>query len=180
MPDRDNEIIALVTYIHNRIGFRDPPFSLLDFCAEFPDYELLPARLPRGYNGEIIVKGPRKIIRYRTGSKPSTNRFAIGHEIGHGFLHQDVEFQCRVSVSFSIFKKPTGSPREWEADYFAAELLTPMPVLDRHAGDMERLGEAEMKKKIFRLADVFGVSRGTMKSRLADLARMQQWEGEYL
>jgi hypothetical protein len=180
MQDRENEIVALVTYIHNRVGFRDPPFSLLDFCAAFPYYELQPAELPRGFNGEILMKGPVRFVRYRAGSKPSTNRFSIGHEIGHGFLHEDEEFQCKVSTTFSIFKKPAGILREWEADYFSAELLMPVPVLNRIAADMERLAEPESKKEVARLSDIFGVTRATMKSRLDDLSRLRQWEGEDL
>jgi len=180
MRDRENEIIALVTYIHKRVGFRDPPFSLLEFCQAFPNYELQPAELPRGFNGEVLVKGPYKIVRYRSGSRPSTNRFSIGHEIGHGFLHEDQEFKCVVSSSFSIFKKPTGDPREWEADFFSAELLMPLPVLNRVCADLDH-GEAEtIGAEASRLSEVFGVSKATMKSRLADLARMRRWECEYL
>jgi hypothetical protein len=160
MPDRENEIIALVTYIHNRVGFRDPPFSLLDFCAAFPAYDLQPADLPRGFNGEILVKGPVRIVRYRTGSKPSTNRFAIGHEIGHGFLHEDQEFQCK--------------------DFFSSELLMPLPVLNRMADDQARASATERQTEIARLSDVFGVTRATMKSRLDDLTRLREWEGEFL
>lgn len=180
MPDRENEIIALVTYIHNRICFSGPPFSLLDFCASFSAYELQPAELPRGFNGEIIMKGPHKIVRYRSGSKPSTNRFSIGHEIGHGFLHEEEEFQCKVSSSFSLFKKPAGNQREWEADFFSAELLMPIPVLNRMAGDLSKFSEPENQREASRLADIFGVTRSTMKSRLNDLTRMREWEGDFL
>lgn len=180
MRDRENEIIALVTYIHNRIRFRDPPLSLLDFCAAFPAYELLPAELPSGFNGEILTKGPNRIIRYRAGSSPSTNRFAIGHEIGHGFLHENEPFQCLVSTTFSLFKPPAGHPREWEADFFSAELLTPLPVVHRLVPELAGLSESETKRETSRMADVFGVARGTMKTRLQDLTRFREWEGEFL
>ncbi len=180
MSDRENEIISLVTFIHNRLGFRDPPFSFLEFCQKFAAYELQPAELPRGFNGEIITKGPHKLIRYRAGATPSVNRVTIGHEIGHGFLHEDEEFQCKVSSSFSIFKPPAGNPREWEADYFSAELLAPLPVLNRTAGDLDELDEAAGKREIARLADIFGVSKQTMKSRVEDLAKMREWECDWL
>lgn len=180
MQDRENEIIALVTYVHNRIGFRDPPFSLLDFCAAFPRYELEPGEMPKGFHGEIIIKDSQKIIRYRSGSKPNTNRFAIGHEIGHGFLHEDEEFQCKVSSTFSMFKKPAGNTREWEADYFSSELLIPLPVLNRTTGDLNALSEPEYKREVSRQTEYFGVSISTMKTRLSDLNKMREWEGEYL
>ena len=179
MPDRENEIIALVTYIHNRIGFRDPPFSLLDFCGAFPNYDLQPAELPRGFNGEVLLKGNLRIIRYRQGSRPATNRFSIGHEIGHGFLHEDKEFRCRVSNSFSIFKPPAGDAREWEADYFSSELLVPLPVLDRLAQTLDNGPETE-RREAGRLAEIFGVSTSVMRSRLHDLAEMRRWECEDL
>jgi len=180
MHDRENEIISIVTFIHGRIGFRDPPFSLLDFCAAFQNYDLQPARMPQGFNGEILSKGPNKIIRYRAGSKPATNRFAIGHEIGHGFLHEDEEFQCKVSANFSIFNPPAGNTREWEADYFSAEMLIPLPVLNRLAPDLQKLSSAEYKRELNRMCDIFGVSWGTMKTRFKDLEKMREWECEYL
>ena len=179
MPDRENEIISLVTYIHNRIGFRDPPFSLLDFCGAFPNYDLQPAELPRGFNGEVLLKGSLRIIRYRQGSRPATNRFSIGHEIGHGFLHEDKEFRCRVSTSFSIFKPPNGDAREWEADYFSTELLMPLPVVDRLAGTLNGKPES-ISREAERLAEIFGVTLVTMRSRLNDLAEMRKWECEDL
>ena len=180
LPDRENEIIALVTYIHHKVGFRDPPFSFLDFCTAFPNYEFQTAELPRGFNGEILIKGPHRIVRYRAGSKPNTNRFSIGHEIGHGFLHEDEEFQCKVSTSFSLFKKPAGSAKEWEADFFSSELLMPMPVLNRMVGELESMSAAEARKETARQADVFGVTFSTMRTRLEDLKRMREWEGEFL
>ena len=180
MPDRENEIISLVTFIHNRIGFRDPPFSLLDFCTDFPRFELQPAELPIGFNGEIIMKGPHRIIRYRSGSKPATNRFAIGHEIGHGFLHEDQEFQCKVSSAFSIFRPPAGNQKEWEADYFSAELLIPLPVLNRLTPNLDKASEPETSQELSRMADIFGVTRGVMKTRFNDLSRLREWECEFL
>jgi hypothetical protein len=180
LPDRENEIIAIVTYIHNKIGFRNPPFSFLDFCNSFPSYEFQAAELPRGFNGELLIKGALRIVRYRAGSKPNTNRFSIGHEIGHGFLHEDQPFQCRVSASFSIFKKPAGNPREWEADFFSSELLMPMPVLNRMVADLAKMAPDEFRREAERQADFFGVTLATMKTRLEDLNRMREWEGEFL
>ena len=180
MRDRENEIISLVTFIHNKTGFRGPPFSLQEFCENFPDYELRPADLPQGFNGEILTKGRHRIVRYRSASSTSTNRFTIAHEIGHGFLHENLEFKCSVSSNFSIFSVPEDDPREWEADYFSAEILMPMPVLNRIAGDLDNKNEDELGLEIIKLSEMFGVTKHVMKSRLKDLAKMRDWEGDYL
>lgn len=136
--------------------------------------------MPQGFNGEILSKGPAKIIRYRAGSKPATNRFAIGHEIGHGFLHENQEFQCKVSSNFSIFKPPAGDAREWEADFFSAELLMPLPVLNRLLPDLNKLSDNAKNRELNRMADIFGVTKATIKTRFSDLDKMRQWEYEYL
>jgi len=57
MSDRENEIISTVSYIQGKVGFREPPFSLQAFFEAFPHYQLEAARLPRGFHGEILVKG---------------------------------------------------------------------------------------------------------------------------
>ncbi len=180
MPDRENEIISIVTFIHKRTGFRDPPFSLMDFLERFPQFELMPGDLPRGFNGELLKKGNQNLIRYRTGSPASVNRFVIGHEIGHAFLHEDEEFQCLASQSFSIFCPPAKNPREWEADFFSSELLTPLPVVNRLAPDIEGMDQSEFRARTARMAEVFGVGPSVMRSRLNDLCRMREWECEYL
>jgi len=180
MRDRENEIVALVTYIHNKIGYRDPPFSFQEFCANFPAYELQPAELPSGFNGEILVKGPYKIIRYRSRSSTRSSRFAIGHEIGHGFLHNYEDFQCSVNKSISIFKMPSKDPREWEADCFSAELLMPFPFLNRMATGLNDGAPENIDLESGRLSKIFGVTKTAMKTRLRDLVRLREWEGEYL
>ena len=172
--DRENEIISTVSYLHGKLGFREPPFLLQDFFDAFPNFQLEAARLPRGFQGEILVKGDWRIIRYRVESKEATARFTIAHEIGHGFLHLDEEFSCRISGTFRLFGKKPADPMEWEADYFAAELLMPMPMVNRLAA--KALDPKTLPAEAKRLARVFGATLPQMKARLLDLARMRKTE----
>jgi len=176
MSDRENEIISTVSYIQGKVGFREPPFSLQAFFEAFPHYQLEAARLPRGFHGEILVKGEWRLVRYRVESKGPAVRFTIAHEIGHGFLHADEDFVCRISATFRLFGKKPADPVEWEADYFAAELLMPMPMVNRLA--QKRLDAESLSAEAKRLARVFGVTVPLMRARLKDLVRMRTFEAK--
>jgi hypothetical protein len=178
--DRENEIVSTVNYLHHRLQFRDPPFSLQEFFESFPYFKLAPARLPRGYEGELLIQGRQKIIRYRVETRESKNRHTIAHEIGHGFLHAREEFCCHLSRSFSLFKKKPVDTKEWEADFFAFELLAPLPMLDRHAPLLEKLDKEKRAQEARRLARLFGISTLAMKTRLRDLQKWRQWEEDPL
>lgn len=178
MNSRENEIISLVSYLHTRLRFREPPFSLQAFFAAFPDYQLEAGRLPPGFHGEILIKGRLRLIRYRVESKGPTVRFTVAHEIGHGFLHLEEEFVCRISTTFRLFGKQPADPVEWEADYFAAELLMPMPMVNRLAA--KRLDDQRLPAEAKRLAGVFGVPLPLMRARLQDLVRMRTPEVKVL
>ena len=42
------------------------------------------------------------------------------------------------------------------------------------------MSDAEFDKECVRLADLFGVTKVTMRIRLEDLCKMRQWEGDPL
>ena len=175
MSDRENEIISTVSFIHGKLGFREPPFLLQDFFDAFLNFRLEAARLPKGFHGEILVKGELRLVRYRVEDEGPASRFTIAHEIGHGFLHLDEEFSCRISRgSFRLFGVKPADPVEWEANYFAAELLMPMPMVNRLAH--QSLEDKTLPAESKRLARGFGVSLPQMKARLQDLARMRKIE----
>jgi len=75
--ERENQIIATVSYIHRRMGFYHPPFSFQRFFQLFPDYQIVPARLPQGFDGELLLRQGKKVIRYRLGSRERTIRFTL-------------------------------------------------------------------------------------------------------
>lgn len=84
-------------------------------------------------------------------------RFTVAHELGHFFLHMQGE-NNKVITSFRMDR----SPKETQANSFAAELLMP-----------EELVRAEYKKMVIpvsdSLAELFQVSKQAMRIRLDSL-----------
>jgi len=176
--ERENQIIATVSYIHRRMGFYHPPFSFQRFFQLFPDYQIVPARLPQGFDGELLLRQGKKVIRYRLGSRERTIRFTLAHEIAHSFLHRDSSHRCQISRRVRIYHPSSRTPREREADIFALELLVPMPMLDRVAPALEK---EKIRKLAPELAGIFGINTQTMLARLSDLLIYREWEeGEWL
>lgn len=179
--ERENQIIATVSYIHQRTGFREPPFSLKRFFDAFPGYQVLAAKLPSGYDGEFLRRGVEKIIRYRAESRDFTSRFTISHEIAHSFMHHQENYCCKLNRQFRIYTPRVVRPREAEANFFALELLAPLPMLNRMAPALENLGESEFSELGARFGQIFGINTLTMKAWLKDLAIYRGWdEGEWL
>jgi Zn-dependent peptidase ImmA (M78 family) len=178
--DRENEIISTVNYLHHRLQFREPPFSIQDFFNTFPYFQLKPARLPRGYEGELLIQGQQKIIRYRIESREPRSRHTIAHEIGHAFLHAKEEFCCHLAKAFSLFKSPPLEPKEWEAEFFAFELLAPLPMLDRYTPALENLDKETRAQEVKRLALLFGIPTLAMRTRVRDLEKWRIWEEDAL
>jgi|GEM_PF-1584727 len=166
---QENKIIATVSYIHHRVGFYEPPFSLKLFFDEFYGYQVIGARLPKGYDGELLAQGNNKIIRYRLDSREPSVRFTIAHEIAHSFLHRSENHRCQVSRRFRIYEPPELSAKELEADFFALELLAPMPMLSRLSPGLESISPEQFNNLARELARIFGINTITMKSRLRDL-----------
>ncbi|MCL2576354.1 MAG: ImmA/IrrE family metallo-endopeptidase [Defluviitaleaceae bacterium] len=96
-----------------------------------------------------------KVISVKWGENPKRQRFTMAHELGHFFLHRNDE---PLIISF----RSDRSPREYEADEFAAKILMPKEMLTKHYEDM-------LIKRAFVLASKFNVSVPAMKYRLDNL-----------
>ena len=96
-----------------------------------------------GDNGSVFVHGrfDFDILLPHFTSK-TRDRFTIGHELGHYFLHSN-----QGKMPIVAFR--SGSTRiEWEANWFAASLLMPKP----------RFEKAIQSKSLLEVAFQFGVS----------------------
>jgi hypothetical protein len=94
--------------------------------------------------GSIYVHGPQDFdILLPRFTSSSRDRFTVAHELGHYFLHS------RQGKSPIIAHRRGSGRLEWEANWFAAELL--MPRLEFRKAISEGLDEWD-------LAERFGVS----------------------
>jgi Zn-dependent peptidase ImmA (M78 family) len=77
-----------------------------------------------GCVARLVRKGRRGVIRTSAAIREEgRKRFAIAHELGHWFLHED-ESQFFICTAENM-REYKGSPMEVEANLFASELLMP-------------------------------------------------------
>lgn len=105
-------------------------------------------------SGELVVHGYNAIIRYAANQSIVRQRFTVAHELGHLLLHE--EGRAYRDTTFA------GTPREIEANRFAADLLMPLSWVAAFA-DLYR-------DDVARLARTFQVSEKAMDYRLANVA----------
>ncbi len=174
MLQRTNLILGQVAAIHQALEFTEPPFDFSRFLEVYPEFTLIPARLPAVLDGRLRIKDGQPFIFYNVNTTRGRQRFTIAHEIGHAFLHTDI-FACRVAETFSrrgTSRRPLG---EREADFFASELLVPMPLLDRHApAELEGLPESARNRLVVKLCRAFNVSKTAMRIKLSDLRHIRK------
>jgi hypothetical protein len=100
---------------------------------------------------------------------PPRRRFTIGHELGHWCLHRvDGAVWCRSpavdpSPEAPAEPRPAYPPEESEANGFAAALLMPAELVQRH---YERLRREDPDACFERLCSTFQVSGAAMSRRL--------------
>jgi Zn-dependent peptidase ImmA (M78 family) len=174
MLERTNVILGQVASIHEAMGFDEPPFDFSRFLEVYPEFTLIPARLPAVLDGRLRVKEDHPFIFYNVNTTRGRQRFTIAHEIGHAFLHTDV-FACRVAETFSRHRTSRRPLAEREADFFASELLIPMPMLDRHTpAELDGMPEAAFNRLVVRLSRTFNVSKTAMRIKLKDLRHIRK------
>ena len=84
------------------------------------------------------------------------HRFTLAHEVGHLFLHQGAEAYARRASYTQTHKAYEDS--EWQADYFAAELLMPYE-------------EVKAYLDVYDIAEDFGVSLQAAEIRMRNVKK---------
>ena len=147
-----------------------PPVPVLELTKNY-GYEVLEtASLPHEISGFVDIQ--EKIIYLNALDSETRKAFTIAHELGHILLHQP-ELKQNPDVGI-LYRQPLGKknddPLEQEANFFAATLLVPPPMLKdvlREYGDI-------LEDNINVLSDLFGVSKEVMGYRLDDLVKENQ------
>jgi Zn-dependent peptidase ImmA (M78 family) len=176
MKSADPVIASTVQWIHGELQYYDPPFSVSNVMERlFPEIDVVGRDMdpyatievyPRG-----LPNGTKAVIAYREQSHHSTQRFSIGHELGHWLL--DFGRGSRLEEGGCNGHKG----REKRADAFALELLAPLWVLDRfvdfevHPDKTDADAMARRNQRIQRLASRFNLSLRCMRLRVFELHR---------
>lgn len=117
------------------------------------------------FSGVLIRKDASALMGVNSDEAPVRQRFTVAHELGHFLLHENKD-------TFVDYRRPPGegsvrTPKEREADMFAAALLMPEKILAR---DYKALGKQVIgKEEIFFLAKRYGVSKEAMEFRIINL-----------
>lgn len=128
-------------------------------------YRLRISRAPhRNFSGMLIRKDGRALIGVNSVEAEVRQRFTIAHELGHFFLHpnQDAFIDYRDN-KYGIMR----TPREKEANAFAAALLMPRKLLIKDFRTTAKSGFAD--DELLELVRRYNVSEDAMRFRLINL-----------
>lgn len=171
-----NEVHAAVWRIFKELDYQKPYFSTSQAIKTlFPELDVTGAEIGEFAKIEVfdmpLPSGKRAIITYDAKSAHPTHRFSIGHELAHWLF----DFRRGTTKAEVSCGRRGGKPlAEKRADYFAAEFLAPLWILDQHVDF--RLGDtgdpddrAELRNNTQRMASRFNVSLKCMQMRIQDL-----------
>lgn len=156
------EIEIQAELVLRRAGIDSPPVPVEEIAAK---HRVRISRAPhREFSGMLIRKDGHALIGVNSGEAPVRQRFTIAHELGHFFLHpkKDAFVDYRDNAS-GIHR----SPRERQANMFAAALLMPRHRLTKDCKMLARDGVTEAEVAV--LARRYSVSEDAMRFRLINL-----------
>jgi Zn-dependent peptidase ImmA (M78 family) len=148
--------------ILRKAGIGSLPVPVEEIAAK---HQIRIRRAPhRDFSGMLIRKDGHALIGVSTSEPSVRQRFTIAHELGHFFLHTDKD----AFVDYrDNMKGIVRTPREKEANMFAAALLMPRQILlkDFRAIAKDGLSDDELSS----LAKKYVVSEDAMRFRLINL-----------
>lgn len=155
-------IEARAEEVLKKAGIKGVPVPVEEVAAK---HQIRVRRAPHAdFSGMLIRKDGHALIGVSTSESRVRQRFTIAHELGHFFLHPNKD----AFVDFRDNKKGImRTPREREANMFAAALLMPRTILLRDFKLIARNGFSE--DDLPALAKRFSVSEDAMRFRLINL-----------
>ncbi len=150
------------------IGIKTIPIPVEEIASK------LNIKISRGpskdFSGLLIRKDGSALIGVNNSEVPVRQRFTIAHELGHYFLHpqKDTFVDYRDNKEGDHKEKVTRTPREREADMFAAALLMPSEQIEKDFRSIiTKRGFTE--DELEALAQRYQVSEKAMRFRLLNL-----------
>jgi len=147
----------------------EPPIDL-NVIAKRLDVPIRTEQLPKEISGFLHRQGTAAVIVVNSRHTRARQRFTIAHELGHLILDHKPD-QVHVDKSFVIkFRKAAHvvDPEETQANFFAASLLMPAPMLrdDMKAFDHDGVIPDDF---LLELTERYGVSMQALIIRLNTL-----------
>jgi len=139
------------------------PINVEKLCDEleikvyYVDFSAIEAKVGKEISGAIQKRGDKYTILVNEDDSDVRARFTIAHELGHFFLHMKDDPRAIVTS----FRRDR-SPRETEANKFAAELLMPRKLVKKEYEQMVIPVSSTLAKR-------FKVSKPAMCNRLDSL-----------
>jgi len=116
------------------------------------------------FSGMLIRKDGYALIGINSGESSVRQRFTVAHELGHFFLHEEkdafIDYRDKKGAS-------SQTPRERQANMFAAAILMPRKMIEADAKQLGKDGFTE--EELDKLAKKYDVSTDAMRYRLINL-----------
>lgn len=107
-------------------------------------------------SGAIYKDGNDYVICSNKQEPKTRRRFTYAHEFAHYLLHRD-DIGDGINEN-TLFRSSLSNDKEVEANKLAADILMPMPVIDKLV--------AEERHNVVEIAEIFGVSLSALLVRL--------------
>jgi len=135
-----------------------PPIDIFDIANSY-GFQINELDFGEEYNKVAGFITPKKRVIYiNKNDSENRKKFSIAHELGHWLLHKK-ELETMPEKYAILLRIPLGQtendPIEKEANCFAANLLVPKDMLDKHKG-----------KDINEIAEIFAVSKDVIGFRM--------------
>lgn len=128
-------------------------------------YQILIRRAPHAeFSGMLVRKDGRALIGVSSSEPSVRQRFTVAHELGHYFLHPNKDAFVDYRDNKDGVRR---TPREKQANMFAAALLMPRQVLLKDFKAIAKDGFAD--DELATLARRYAVSEDAMRYRLMNL-----------
>jgi Zn-dependent peptidase ImmA (M78 family) len=157
-----DQIERLAEDLLRKTGVKVTPVPVEEIASK---HQIRIRRAPHAnFSGMLIRKDGRALIGVSTTESLVRQRFTIAHELGHFFLHPNKD----AFVDYRDNKKGVmRTPREREANMFAAALLMPRHLLLKDVRSVGRNGFSE--EEVVMLAKRYDVSEDAMRFRLMNV-----------
>lgn len=160
MPQLDPVAAARYQRTELRLGLDNPIPDILATVEENVGIPVTVWPLADGIAGAYGLKSDRAFIFVNSDQWPVRRRFTLAHELGHHVLHGTGMIDRDVDVFGG-----SNSPREQQANAFAAEFLVPLIAVQNWMERERPDGQVDLDV-VVRLATFFGVSATVARIRL--------------